>query len=174
MDSDEALFDRLCAGDLGAFDRLYARFERPLHAFIRSQLRDATEAEDVLHEAFMAVLKARKDRHTVRSFRAWLYGVAHHLCLNRARSRRRADAAFDTAVPSEPAARADHALEAAEQVARLATAVERLPRALGELYRLRASGLSYAEVAGVLDVPVGTVKSRMHDLVARLREEMNR
>ena len=47
-----------------------------------------------------------------------------------------------------------------------------LPPALGELYHLRVSGLSYEQIAGVVDVPVGTVKSRMHQMVHALREEL--
>ena len=47
-----------------------------------------------------------------------------------------------------------------------------LPKSLAEVYRLRASGLSYEEMAEVLAVPLGTVKSRMHQMVAELRKEM--
>ena len=55
----------------------------------------------------------------------------------------------------------------------LGEAVSRLPVPLSEVYHLRASGLSYEEMAQVLEVPVGTVKSRMHDMVKRLREEVS-
>src|SRR5690242_10661063 len=95
MDSDEALFERMIAGDLSAFDRLYDRFERPLFGFIRAQLGSTGEAEDVLHEAFMAVLRERGARSEVRSFRAWIFQVARNLCLNRVRSARRAGRAFE-------------------------------------------------------------------------------
>lgn len=177
MDSDEALFERLTAGDLSAFDRLYERFERPLLGFIRARLgANAGEAEDVLHEAFMAVLRERERRGEVRSFRSWIYGVANHLCLNRARSRKRADRAAGDAVhvAAAVAAPAEDALEERRRAADLERAVARLPTPLAEVYRLRASGMSYEEVAGLLDVPVGTVKSRMHEMVKRLREEMPR
>ncbi len=177
MDSDEALFERLCAGDMRAFDRLYERFEKPLFGFIRAQLGgDAAEAEDVLHETFLAVLRERERRSEVRSVRAWLYEVARHLCLNRARTKKRAGRAFE-AVAKEPAAparaeTAELALDMHQQAQRLARAVAALPETLAEVYRLRASGMSLDEVASVLSVPVGTVKSRMHEMVKRLREEM--
>lgn len=178
MDSDEALFERLVAGELRAFDRLYERFERPLFGFIRARLGDATEAEDVLHDAFMAVLRERGKRSEVRSFRAWLYQVAQNLCLNRMRARQRAGRALDAAGPavtmaSAPVA-AQQAIEQHERGELLSRAVSRLPAPLAEVYRLRASGMSYDELAEILDVPLGTVKSRMHEMVKRLREEMPR
>jgi RNA polymerase sigma-70 factor (ECF subfamily) len=64
---------------------------------------------------------------------------------------------------------------AQRQVAHLIErAVQRLPGPLAEVYRLRASGMSYDEVAEILDIPVGTVKSRMHEMVKRLRQEVPR
>jgi len=59
-----------------------------------------------------------------------------------------------------------------ETAATLRKSVACLPEPLAELYALRAGGLSYAEIAEVLGIPVGTVKSRMHQMVGRLREEM--
>jgi RNA polymerase sigma-70 factor (ECF subfamily) len=178
VDSDEALFERLIAGDLRAFDLLYDRFERPLFGFIRSQLRDVADAEDILHETFMSVLRERAARHEVRSFKAWLFQVARNLCLNRIRTQRRAGRALEAAAQVEavapPSAAADHALERREQLVLLQRAVERLPAALAEIYRLRAAGMSYDELAEILDVPVGTVKSRIHEVVKRLREEVPR
>lgn len=170
MESDEALYTKLLAGELAAFDRLYERYERPLFGFVRSQLGDRTEAEDVLHETFLAVLRARGLGTEVRSFKAWLFQVARNLCLNRVRSRKRADRAL------ESAARAIIVEDAAVEhdSTALHAAVARLPAALAEVYQLRAKGLSYEELSTILDVPLGTVKSRMHEMVRRLREEMTR
>ena len=67
---------------------------------------------------------------------------------------------------------APSAIEARETEKALQAAVSRLPKSLGEVYRLRASGLSYEEMAEVLAVPLGTVKSRMHQMVMELRKEM--
>ncbi|MFZ5788511.1 MAG: RNA polymerase sigma factor [Acidobacteriota bacterium] len=175
MISDEALFERLVRGELGAFDALYERHERHLFGFILRQLDgDRAEAEDVMHDAFLAVLRERA--HGVSCFRAWLYQVARNLCLNRARSRQRACRAVTSlahapeALPSPPG----HALEEREASESLRAAVARLPVPLAELYQLRAGGLTYEELAQALSLPVGTVKSRMHEMVSRLREEMRR
>ncbi len=172
-ESDEALYARLLRGELAAFDRLYERYERPLFGFVRAQLGDPAEAEDVFHEAFLALLHAGGARTELRSFRAWLFQVARNLCLNRVRARRRADRALEAVAreaqvqPAGPAAP-----PAAGDPAALHEAVAKLPPALAEIYQLRARGLSYDELASILEIPVGTVKSRMHEMMKRLREEM--
>jgi RNA polymerase sigma-70 factor (ECF subfamily) len=168
MSSDEALYARLLGGELAAFDQLYARYERPLFGFVRAQLGNDHDAEDVFHEAFLAVLQARRQHAELRSFKAWLFEVARHLCLNRVRSQSRANRALEAvarqAEVSDP--------PVARNAAALHGAIARLPAALAEVYQLRASGLSYEELATILDVPLGTVKSRIHEMVKRLREEM--
>lgn len=169
--SDEALYERLLGGELGAFDELYQRHERPLFGYILRHLRDRTEAEDVLHEAFLALIR---ERPRAQSFRAVLFTVARNLCLNRHRSRRRSAAALhEASAQGEPgAAPPDEALLAAEASRSLERAVAGLPSGLAEVYHLRASGLSYEELAQILSIPLGTVKSRMNEMVKRLREEM--
>lgn len=174
MLSDEALYEQLLRGDLGAFDRLYERHARPLFAYVRRHLADAHEAEDVLHETFMALLKER-GRIAAPSLRAWLFQAARNRCLTRLRSRRRGERALEAASHEPTDIDTPHlALEARESAERLRRAVERLPAPLAELYALRAGGMSYDELAGVLAIPVGTVKSRLHEMVSRLRQEMER
>ncbi len=174
--SDEALYQALLGGDLRAFDALYERYEGPLFGFLRRQLGDAAEAEDVLHEAFVSVLEERSSGRTARSFKAWLFQVARNLCLNRVRSRSRASSAAQgvstllesAEAPSHP----ELVLEKRQTADALQAAVAKLPAPMSELYHLRAGGLSYEELAEVLGVPLGTVKSRMHELVKRLRDEV--
>ncbi len=173
--SDESLYQQLVAGDLKALDVLYERYQHQLFGFIVGQLVEHQEAEDVLHDSFVAVLRERRDgRGAPTCFRAWIYQVARNLCLNRVRSRRRAAGTMDRvaqgAVPLtvEP----EGALVAAQSSEALRRAVARLPSPLAELFQLRAGGLSYEELAHILNVPVGTVKSRMHELMSRLRAEV--
>jgi RNA polymerase sigma-70 factor (ECF subfamily) len=176
MRSDESLYEQLIGGDLAAFDALYERYERPLFGFIRRHVRDPAEAEEIFHEAFLALLREREQRRAVTSFRAWIYRVARNLCLNRLRSQRRADRAI-ARLAVEPAvddAGPEASLVGREAHQRLQRAVSRLPEPLGELYALRAAGLSYEGLAEVLGVPIGTVKSRMNAMLTRLREEMAR
>jgi RNA polymerase sigma-70 factor (ECF subfamily) len=174
--SDEALYERLLAADLSAFDDLYERHARRLLGFIRTHLSDAAEAEDVLHDAFLTVLREGRAGRAMRTFKPWLYQVSRNLCLNRLRSRNRGEvaAAESSHHPGGEAPHPEQALVAREALAALQAAASRLPREMAELYRLRAAGLSYEELSGVLEVPLGTVKSRLHEMVQRLREEVLR
>jgi RNA polymerase sigma-70 factor (ECF subfamily) len=172
MITDEALFAELVGGDVAAFDALYARHGRHLFGFILTHVASRAEAEELLQETFLVVLRESKKGRRTESFRGWLFQVARNACLNRLRSRRRSDAALaqlpdgDAPVPPEVALLSHEAAHGLER------AVSRLPTALAELYHLRARGLSYAELAEVLDVPLGTIKSRLHELVSRLKQEM--
>lgn len=174
MTSDEALYEQWVRGDLKAFDALYERHSRALFGFIRKELAHAHESEDVLHETFMAVLKDKSRGREARSFRAWVFQVARHLCLNRERTRHRAAAAADVTArePEPPIPAAADQLEQRQDLKALDAAVEKLPRELAQLFSLRSQGLSYEEMADVLAVPLGTVKSRMHQMVNLLRQEV--
>lgn len=169
--SDEALLEAWRAGQLAAFDVLYARYERPLFGFIVRQLDgDQAEAEDVLHHTFLAVLREAKARDVVR-VKALFFEVARNACANRRRSRRRGDAVpADGPETDEPSP--DELLMTRQQREALQHALTRLPATLNEVWSLRAAGLSYDEVAKALGVPLGTVKSRLHEVVNRLREEL--
>lgn len=173
--SDEALLEAWRGGQLAAFDALYARHEGPLYGFIRRQLDGDADAEDVLHQTFLGVLHEAKKRDVSR-VRALLYEVARNACLNRLRSMRRGEAALEVErrTDVEGVASPELQLTVKQTALELQAALTRLPSALSEVYSLRAAGLSYDEVAKVLEVPVGTVKSRLHEVVSRLREELSR
>jgi RNA polymerase sigma-70 factor, ECF subfamily len=175
--SDEVLLERVRAGDLPAFDVLYERHEARLFAYLRAILGDRLDAEEVLHDAFLTVLKDRDATFDQDgAFRGWLYRVARNMASNRRRGDLRRENNIASSAASAPSAHdvpgADRILEARELEMALTAALGRLPRALGELWHLRTSGLSYEQIASVVDAPLGTVKSRMHQMVSVLREEL--
>jgi len=174
MTSDEALFERLLDGELAAFDELYRRYERRLFGFIHSYLHEQQAAEEVLHEAFLTLLRERERRQVLRSFRAWLFQVARNLCLNRLRGQRRGRRVVsELAVQPQPRVECpEGTLLRRERATALKRAVSALPQPLRELYSLRAAGMSYEELSAVLGVPQGTIKSRMHKMIHVLRQEM--
>jgi RNA polymerase sigma-70 factor (ECF subfamily) len=177
--ADEQLYARAKEGDMRAFDALYARYEACLFGFIVSQVRDRADAEDLFHEAFVNALKAPLVRFEgAGGFRAWIYRIARNLVINRARRAVRGARAFSEVgrQPEEHGPRAprpsDDALADEEMRVALERAVARLPPTLSEVFHLRVSGLRYEEIADVLECPVGTIKSRMNQMVTQLREEL--
>ncbi|HEY8042156.1 MAG TPA: sigma-70 family RNA polymerase sigma factor [Polyangiaceae bacterium] len=174
MDSDEALYARVKHGDIRAFDELYARYATRLFGFLRPQLPGRPDAEDVFHEAMMATLESDEVAFDRGSFRTWLYRIARNLVLNRLRSRGRGEHALLKlgAADDEPAPPADDRVAHGQLLRALDGAVARLPSPLSDVYHLRSSGLSYEEMATVLGIPLGTLKSRMNQMVNVLREEL--
>ena len=175
QDSDEALYHRLRhEADLAAFDQLYQRYERRLFGFLLGFLRERADAEEVFHDAFLKVLASREVSFAAGSFAAWLYKIARNLALNRVRSGRRAAQATAALPRDEVVAAVDDQMDARAQRQALAQALGELPPALAEVYHLRVGGMSYEEIAFALEVPLGTVKSRMHELCERLKSGVNR
>ena len=173
MESDEVLYARAKGGDMRAFDSLYARYEGCLFGFILSQLRHHADAEDVFHETFVSALKAKAVHFEGGGgFRAWIYRIARNLVVNRARSASRGARALAALPEPETPSRSDEAIADHEMRVALEEAVARLPPALSEVFHLRASGLRYEEIADVLEIPLGTLKSRMNQMVNQLREEL--
>lgn len=176
LEPDEQLFERVRQGDMAAFDALYIRYETRLFGYLRALLPDRRDAEECLHDAFMGALKF-EGTFEPDGFRALLYRIARNSAHNRRRLTKRG-AARDTRAATEGLApiatvlTADALLETRELERALTAAVSRLSTPLGELYHLRTSGLSYEQIADVVEVPVGTVKSRMHQMVQLLREEL--
>ena len=82
MDSDETLFQRVRDGDLAAFDALYERHELRLFAYLRAVAGDRHDAEELLHDAFLAALKTPSGELLDGGFRGWLYRIARNLAFN--------------------------------------------------------------------------------------------
>ena len=170
-DADERLYARVKGGDIRAFDELYSRHAARLFSFLRAHLPSAADAEEVLHEAMLRTLESDEVVFDRATYRTWLYRIARNAALNRLRSQSRGDRAALKIVP-EAVPLADEQLADAEMMHALDVAVERLPAPLADVYRLRSSGLSYEEMADVLGIPLGTLKSRMHQLVHALRQDL--
>lgn len=172
MEQDEELYRRVRQGDLAAFDALYERHKQGLFRFIYGYLKSHEESEDVFHEAFMQVLKSSELQLEEGSFQGWVYLVSRNLCLNRIRSRQRGERAVraldaDESIPSAERLLLEHDLSRSVK----ATA-EKLPKNLSQVLQLRLSGLPNQEIARLLEIPVGTVKSRFHAIVQFFRAEM--
>ena len=122
-------------------------------------------ADDLLQETFVQALRRPQRAGETVSPRAWLFGVARHVGISAFRKRK-----LTVDLPGSVPARA---AEADERLDEMRRAIAKLPAEMRETLELRlADDLSYEEIAAVLEIPVGTVRSRLHNAVKKLREEM--
>lgn len=166
-------------GGSEAFTTLIERYERPLFNFFLRSLRNAALAEEHFQETFLRCCRALPEFDADdpgANFKAWVYRIAVNLVRDEARK-----PAFQRALALEqelgldaeadrPPSPEDEA-SWAQQRARVRRAVTGLPEQPREVVILHQyQGLSYPEIAEVLDIPLGTVKSRMHAALVELRK----
>lgn len=155
-------------GRANNLDQLYREVGPRLLLFFQKRHADRHAAEDLLHETFSAVLR-RPDglRHAV-SPQAYLFGIARNLSADALRRIRLVEV-LPQELSGEVPVSVDPRLEA------MRDAIAKLEPAFREVVELRLqSELSYEEIAAVLDVPVGTVRSRLHHAVKHLRQALER
>jgi RNA polymerase sigma-70 factor (ECF subfamily) len=170
---DELLAVRCQLGERLAFDQLVARWHWPLWRYLRRMTGDDDSAADTSQEVWLRVLRGMARLREPARLRAWMFGIARRAVMDRLRQLYSAPqlAAADldevAAPEEEPDVGADLAV--------LQRELSRLPlleREALTLFYLRE--LSLAEIAAVLAVPVGTVKSRLFRARRLLREQMQR
>lgn len=175
--TDEQLLAAYVAGDRSAFERLVARYTGELYGFFCRFVGNAAAADDLVQEAFLQVHLAARSFDPGRSFKPWLYTIAANKGRDFLRARgRRGEVSLDASAGDDGPAFADGLESSAPPTTEVVDAQsrDRLVRALIDqmpehLRLILIMGyyqqLPYAEIAEILDVPVGTVKSRLHAAV---------
>jgi RNA polymerase sigma-70 factor (ECF subfamily) len=190
-DPESDLMLRVKAGEEGAFTRLVARFLRPLVSFFHRLGADASIAEDCAQEVFVKVYRTRATYEVRAKFSTYLFSIARHHWIDVVRHRAAGPSTVSSDAPAageggdEPGRLSDRlegrgeapesGVSGTELARALRAAVEALPAEQREVFALtQVEGLRYEEIALILRVPVGTVKSRMHTAVRTLRARLAR
>lgn len=181
VDPDLPLVNRWRGGDLGAFGELVRRHQRKVFGLLTRMLGDRDEAEDAAQETF---LNLHRHGHRFRSesrFSTFVYRVAVNAALNRRRSQGRRRAHLDQyaggqaigqALPYTPRDPED-AIGGDEVRARVQRSLLALPETLrAPIVLYDIEGMSYGEIAAILRIAEGTVKSRIHRARHALREQL--
>ncbi len=164
-------------GDASALEGLIKRWQRRLYVYVRAVLSDQEAAWDISQEVWLSVVKALRGRREIRSFAAWLYGIAHNKSVTHLRKTGRlkegvgAEPLEDEAVPDD----APDLVSAADDARVLREALAEVPLAQREALTLfYLDEMSLREIGGILAVPVGTVQSRLHHGRMRLKAILSR
>jgi RNA polymerase sigma-70 factor (ECF subfamily) len=171
MDPDQELVRRAQAGDISAFEQLVER-HRDVVFRVAARVVGREEAEDVSQDAFLRAFH-RLDRFRAEgAFRSWLLQIAHNAALS-AVARRRPEPVEETdeleAEPGAPQRSPATELEGRERRARLEAKIRILrPEHRSVLVLRDVEGLSYEEIGEITEMPLGSVKGRLH----RAREEL--
>jgi RNA polymerase sigma-70 factor (ECF subfamily) len=184
--SDAELLARYGRGDEAAFREIVSRYKNGLYAFLRHFLNRQDLVEDVFQETFLQLFTSRESFDDSRPLRPWLFTIAANKAKDALRKWQRTSAipigtlaesedlsfddmlntlTSDTTMPYEELERS----ETAVQVGRI---VANMPDNLREILLLAYfSKFSYKQMARILSIPIGTVKSRLHTAVARFAKD---
>lgn len=172
--SDRQLVEAIAQdGDVMAFEQLMQRYQRPLFGFIRRQIGDRTEAEDLFQQTLLRIFNGINSCRDPDAFRSWAFGIAANLCRYEGR-RQMTHAALGPAGQADNKAGWGASPETAAQTGqlrdRIAKALDALQPRQREVFVLyHYTNLSYDEIAAVVGAPLGTVKSRMNSALEQLR-----
>jgi RNA polymerase sigma-70 factor (ECF subfamily) len=179
---DELLIKRAQNGDRSAFNALVRKYEERAYKYAYRLTRDPEEAADVVAEAFVRAYNALKNFRSKSTFTTWLYRILTNCFLDlKKKDKSRLNVSLDAAVTSddsevfrqiEDTSASPHAAaESVERERRIGRALMRMPefqRAMIVMYHVEM--MTYEEMATALDLPVGTVKSRLNRARLNLRE----
>ena len=175
--TDEQLMARAKAGNDAAFEELYHRFARRLKGFFFLQLGGDEElAADATHDVFLRAYEARNRYQEGKSVSTWLFTIAYNICRNHYRSN-----AYETqlsaTLDAEPISdeQIEIQLDAAALDDALAQVLSELPSPLHQLFSLHyQEELTIPQVAEIVGIPEGTVKSRLHKTMNIIRKKLKR
>lgn len=168
--TDEALMERFCQGEPGAFDVLFSRHAAAVRGYLWRLTGHGATADDLTQATFLSLVRARGRFEAGKRFTPWLYAIATNAARDWRRRGKHEAVSDDGALPEEsvePAPR-DRGLERQVQ-----QAVARLPDAMREAVVLHwFEGLSFAEIADIAGVSESAVKVRAHRGYEKLRESL--
>jgi RNA polymerase sigma-70 factor (ECF subfamily) len=174
--TDEQLMARAAAGSDTAFEELYRRYARRLKGFFFMQLGGDEElAADATHDVFLRAYEARSRYQEGRKVDTWLFTIAYNICKNHYRSNAY-EAQLLASLDAEPVSnqQIEVDLDAAILDEALAQVLNELPAPLHQIFSLHyQEELTIPQIAEIVGVPEGTVKSRLHKTMNIIRKKLN-
>ena len=179
--TDEELIARFQQGDVQAFDTLVRRYKDQLLNYVYRFVGNRTDAEDIVQETFLRVFKNKHYYKEIAKFSTWVYTIAGNLAKTELRRRKRrkifsvsnfVNEERDYDIPDvekNPEREVDGTIK--DDI--IQKAIEKLPPKFKEVILLRdVQGFSYEEISQILNIPLGTVKSRVNRGRLKLQEDL--
>jgi RNA polymerase sigma-70 factor (ECF subfamily) len=179
--TDEQLIARFQLGDVQAFDVLVRRYKDQLLNFVYRFVGNRSDAEDIVQETFLRVYKNKHYYKEIAKFSTWVYTIAGNLAKTELRRRKRhkifsvsnfVNEERDYDIPDRehsPERKVDSTIQ--ENI--IQKAIEKLPTKFKEVIILRdIQGFAYEEISQILNIPLGTVKSRVNRGRLKLQEDL--
>lgn len=180
--SDEQLIAEFQAGDERAFVELVDRYKDRLVHFVYRFLNDMTDAEDLVQETFLKVYKKKHAYREIAKFSTWIYTIAGNLARSELRKRKRrktytmSSLSFDDNefTPVDTDKDTEGIVFNSYAGEEIMKAIENLPEPFKTITILRdIQELSYEDISTILDIPMGTVKSRVNRARLKLQETLS-
>lgn len=180
--SDREIVREVLNGNPDLFEVLVARYEKPIFNYVYGMVRHRQDAEDLTQEAFVKAFFALKTYKESFEFSTWMYRIARNVCLDYFRRQKiRSFFSLNTPVGEEeedeigdflPSGKdPEEGVLEGELLERVSEAVGKLPWKFREVIVLRyVEELPYEDIAQILGVPVGTVKTYLHRAKLKLKE----
>ena len=164
------LMIRVREGDSRAFEELYLLYQKPLSTFFHRLSGNPSKVEDLLQELFLRVWKAAPGYEPKAKLSTYLFRIAHNLWIND--SKKRKEITLQT-IEKEGETPPDFSIQVTESQRKIEHALQELPEGERECLILsHYSGLKYREISEVMEIPVGTVKSRIFSALGKLRKKL--
>ena len=180
--TDEQLIARFQDGDVASFDILVRRYQNPLFNYVTRFVGDSTEAEDIIQETFYRLFRNKHYYKEIAKFSTWIYTIAGNLArteLRRKKKRKFFSINFfmstdkDYDIP-DPSSNPEDKLDAIVTDEMIQKAITKLAPKFKEVILLRdVQGFSYEEIAEIVNVPLGTIKSRVNRARLKLQEDLS-
>jgi RNA polymerase sigma-70 factor (ECF subfamily) len=176
--SDEKLMQTLSKGDKRAFDELYKRYAKPLKGyFMRMLWKNEAKSEDFVHDLFVKIIHNPESFDSNRSFKTWLYSVACNMCKNEYKKqevRKGTSSGIDQFYTiSDKGVDVLNEVQMSHFGSQLEKSMDELKSEHQEVFSLRhMDGLSIKEIAEVLEINEGTVKSRLFYATKQLADKL--
>lgn len=180
---DAELIRRALSGDQSAFAKLLQKYRRQVYTLTMRMLGQEQDAEDAAQDAFIRAFQSLESCDPNRPFLRWIYRIGYNLCVDRYRRRRHVTISLDEPFGEEKFRRElvdetpgpEERLDMKEEQRRLTELLSSLPPRYRAVVVLRhQDDLSYEEIADILNLPLGTVKARMHRAHNLLRKMLKR